>query len=915
MKANDSPRKYAAFISYRHVSPDKEIARILQFLLEYNLVRPGNSSMPRHIRPVFLDVSELPTEENLEEGILQALDNSDCLYVICSPDLPKSKYCLQEIAYFKEKNGGRLNRVATLLVRGEPQESFPASLRTKRIPDPENPQQTVEVEIEPLYADVRAKSLPGSVWKLFRSEYLRLACLYYRCSYDELKKRHKRNLIAFLAAAIVGIMGISGILAFKDYQVRQTVADSCAAYAKEQTHANNELLALALCTNTEYLDTDAYSAALRSAVVQLDYKQHNQPIAKTLETKYFHGAFSNYYLSSTENKLVISDDHVWQIIDAHNGAVLLQLPCEAAYVLGDKPENYVMLKSHPDEQGIFRDYIVYMDLETNQVILEHPFRESGEKDPDYKIIRDLETKELYLLTDHGEPAAYFTSQGRVMTLEEFVQAGMERVNILTPKAEDPYRVVRDKQLKSYAVKDPQGNLLLVIGDDYQAAALSGDNRLFACAVNGVLTVYDTQTWEAVNSVPLESTELQNLHLLSGSSYYIAGYRQGSATLSYIGSWRTGEIFFTTEAAIMTASGENAFYTIQDGTICRYQYTDLDADSQSRVIAHNGNRCLSGTYGHYLLRDTSADRVLLQTDARKIYADEALQTLLQQFPERLVCCDGSGGVKWELSVKSSCAAMAPDGSCIAWLDSRGDVSAHSTSDGELIRSIPGNTLMAVGNVQQLVCNDRGVGILGKTGALWVPNGETPVPLGAFTEGTLFSDGMLLLENSSRVNDFRLYDTEKGSLYPPFSDNTGIWAYSPATGYLVRHVESTGNNPSLYLEIRQKKNAELVRCGRVELTDNRVDALSVDSSGQYLCVVSDGCSRILRLKDQSALLDVAGQLYYEAEKLYGLTLYGRYQYQIPMYSTTLLRQLAKEALTSPVSVRTLTDEEARQYAVSQ
>lgn len=915
MEPNDSPRKYAAFISYRHISPDKEIARILQFLLEYNIVRPSNSSMPRHIRPVFLDVSELPTEENLEEGILQALDNSECLYVICSPDLPKSKYCMQEIAYFKKKHSGRLNRVATLLVRGEPQESYPASLRTKQIPDPENPNQTIAVEVEPLYADVRAKNLFGSIWKLFTSEYLRLACLYFRCSYDELKKRHKRNLITFLAVALVGILGFFGILACKDHQVRQTVADSYATYAKEQTHADNELLALALCTHTDCIDTDAYNAALRSAVVQLDYKQRNQPVAKTLETKYFHGAFSNYYLSSTENKLVVSDDSVWQIIDAHNGAVLLQLPCEAAYVMGDKPETYVMLESHPDEQGTFRDYIVYIDLETNQVILEHPFRESTEKNPDYEIIRNVETGELYLLKDHGEPVAYFTSQGQVMSPEEFVLAGLEKLNALTPKADDPYLIVRDKRLKTNVVKDQQGNVLLDIGEDYQATAFSGDYRLFACAVNGVLTVYDTQTWEAMHSVSLEPMGLQNLQLLSGSSYYIAGYRQGSGTLSCIGNWQTGEVFLTTEAAIMTASRENSFYTIQDGTICRYQYTNLATDSHGPVIAHTTNRCLSGTYGNYLLRDTSADKVLLQTDALEIYSDEAVQTLLLQFPEHLVCCDGSGAVKWELLGESSCAAMAPDGSCIAWMSSQGDIYIHSASDGELVRSIPGNTLTAIGNVQQLICSERGIGVLGKSGALWVSNGETPVSLGNFTEGTLFSDGMLLLENGSRVNDFRLYDTVKGYMYPPFSDNTGIWAYSPKTGYLVRHVESTGNNPSLYLEIWQKKNTELVRCGRFELTDNRVDAMSIDSNGQYLSLVSDGRSRIFRLKDQTDILDAAGQLYYEAEMLYGLTLYGQYQYQIPMYGTTVLRQLAKDALTSPVSIRTLTDEEAKQYTVSQ
>ena len=47
-------KKYAAFISYRHLSPDMEIAQELHRLLEHNQVRPDRHA-PRNIRPVFLD--------------------------------------------------------------------------------------------------------------------------------------------------------------------------------------------------------------------------------------------------------------------------------------------------------------------------------------------------------------------------------------------------------------------------------------------------------------------------------------------------------------------------------------------------------------------------------------------------------------------------------------------------------------------------------------------------------------------------------------------------------------------------------------------------------------------------------------------------------------------------------------------
>ena len=66
-------KEYAAFISYRHLSPDKEIAQALHWLLEHNMIRP-DKSVPRNIRKVFLDVGELPILEDLDQGILDALD-------------------------------------------------------------------------------------------------------------------------------------------------------------------------------------------------------------------------------------------------------------------------------------------------------------------------------------------------------------------------------------------------------------------------------------------------------------------------------------------------------------------------------------------------------------------------------------------------------------------------------------------------------------------------------------------------------------------------------------------------------------------------------------------------------------------------------------------------------------------------
>ena len=75
-------KKYAAFISYRHLSPDMEIAKALAKMLEHNQIRQ-NRKGKRNIAPVFLDVNELPLTESLDASIIHALEESEILIVIC----------------------------------------------------------------------------------------------------------------------------------------------------------------------------------------------------------------------------------------------------------------------------------------------------------------------------------------------------------------------------------------------------------------------------------------------------------------------------------------------------------------------------------------------------------------------------------------------------------------------------------------------------------------------------------------------------------------------------------------------------------------------------------------------------------------------------------------------------------------
>ena len=158
--------RYKAFISYRHISPDDKIAEKLHSLIE-------NYSIPKAIRDfqgiskmgrVFRDKEELPLSSNLGDDIHQALENSEWLICICSPEFLKSKWCAEEINYFISL--GRHDHILTVLVDGEPEEAFPEALRFEEI-------DGVRIEKEPLAADVRADSVEESIKKL-QNEKLRI---------------------------------------------------------------------------------------------------------------------------------------------------------------------------------------------------------------------------------------------------------------------------------------------------------------------------------------------------------------------------------------------------------------------------------------------------------------------------------------------------------------------------------------------------------------------------------------------------------------------------------------------------------------------------------------------------------------------------------------------------------------------
>lgn len=194
----DREFKYDAFISYRHTDLDKYVAENLHKVLEtYELPKNLKEKLGingRTIKRVFRDQDELPLSSNLEDPIVDALNQSKYLIVICSPRLKESLWCRKEIETFK-KIRGRKN-IFCVLIEGEPEDSFPEEvLFEEKIVTDKNGKKKKEKEyFEPLAADVRGID-KKDILKKIKQEKLRLVAPMYNLDYDDLKQRHRQRRI------------------------------------------------------------------------------------------------------------------------------------------------------------------------------------------------------------------------------------------------------------------------------------------------------------------------------------------------------------------------------------------------------------------------------------------------------------------------------------------------------------------------------------------------------------------------------------------------------------------------------------------------------------------------------------------------------------------------------------------------
>ena len=239
-------REYIAFISYRHTPVDIEAAAMIERLIErYHIPKKLRKDGKSRLGMVFRDTDELNVASDLSQSLRTAMDHSEYLIVICSPQYRESMWCREELAYFLKHHD--VDHVLPVLVDGEPADAFPEEIRIRSVVDGE------EVVSEPLAANVAGRTIREMKQNVKR-EYLRLVARMLGRHYDELVERQRRyerrKRIAVIGAVFAVLLAFIGTLLVKNAQVN----------ARYQEARENQARYLSTVALEQYEKGDAASA-------------------------------------------------------------------------------------------------------------------------------------------------------------------------------------------------------------------------------------------------------------------------------------------------------------------------------------------------------------------------------------------------------------------------------------------------------------------------------------------------------------------------------------------------------------------------------------------------------------------------------------------------------------------------------
>ncbi len=250
--------RYRAFISYSH--RDLAIAQWIHRQLEgWRVPRELVGRVTRHgevppsLRPVFRDRDDFAGGASLAEATVAALQASECLVVVCSPQAAASAYVNEEIRLFIAL--GRANRVVPIIVAGDPrdplQSCFPPALLAAQRDD----SGLGLAASEPLAADAREAG-DGKARALAK-----VVAGLLGLPFDEIARRAEKARRKRIAAfAGIGAGALTFAVALSSYALYQSYQANIAV--------DRSLFALGgIITRVDSIDTEGEHAEMRAEML------------------------------------------------------------------------------------------------------------------------------------------------------------------------------------------------------------------------------------------------------------------------------------------------------------------------------------------------------------------------------------------------------------------------------------------------------------------------------------------------------------------------------------------------------------------------------------------------------------------------------------------------------------------------
>lgn len=265
--------QYKAFISYSHV--DRKWARWIHRALEtWRLPRhlvgtpTAAGPLPERLAPVFRDRDDLPSAPDLTDRIRDALERSDNLVVICSPNSAKSTYVDTEVRMFREL--GRGDRIFCIIVDGDPADvggdadCFCPALR----------------DGEPIAADARRS---GDGRPLAR---LKIIAGMLGLGLDDLRRRElvrrQRRLaaitgLATMAFAVTAVLAINAVIARNEAEQRREQAEDLLSFMVGDLYERLEPMGrLDVLDDVGVKAMDYYATVKASQLTDVELLRHAQ---------------------------------------------------------------------------------------------------------------------------------------------------------------------------------------------------------------------------------------------------------------------------------------------------------------------------------------------------------------------------------------------------------------------------------------------------------------------------------------------------------------------------------------------------------------------------------------------------------------------------------------------------------------